>query len=350
MREETLRSPERNGLHLKVPPRILDEASEWQPSSPIRPLRKGQGFHKSFADPTEVFSLAGKKAIQVETSLLESEVWIDTKELALPGSRHRVLVKARFESEHVFVDVIDTQIRTGLPRQILEQARSLNLDVEALLAKKTAELINTKDAKIESLLKTAQTNALREGRDHHLKALREILDFIFPLYRDRRGWNESFIEDLEDKAAETLNSTRYIVVRKKLEGNVAGPIVATMGLTKAPYGAVEFLNKATGNRERHFGPFGSAHQLTFIPEGYSDYKIFAPLALWDAPVPIVPTEVIFGTHTLPRPLVGDWPYLVDSQTALRIKADIERQGQAFRNDALDPDFTQPIRFFTGQII
>jgi hypothetical protein len=345
-----IRTPDRNGLILKVPAKILSEPVQWRHSTPIRPVLKGQGFLKTFEDSNEVYSLAGKKAIQVETYLIESERWLDPAELALPGSRHRVLKKMRFESEHVFIDVIDTEIRAGLPPQIFQKAKVLGIDIEGLLSQDLADLINNKDLKIRERLTSAHLLALKEGRDQHLKALREVLDFTFPLYRERRGWNENFIKDLDEKAAETLNSTRYIIVRRKLENGKTGPIIANMGLTRAPYGAVDFFNKSTGQWERHFGPFGSAYNLSFFPEADANTRDFTSPAFWDQGVPVVPTEVIFGTNSLSRPLVTDWPFLVDAEMALRMKKDWESHGLPTHMPGIDPDFNQPISFFTGQII
>jgi hypothetical protein len=345
-----LRTVDRNGLSLSIPTKTLTEPGQWQVSERIRAVPKGHGLKRSFQDSNDVYSLNGKKAIAVEAYLIESEDWIDQKDFALAYSQHRILKKARFESEHVFVDIVDTEIRWGLPPQVVSKAKALGLDVDALLGQNEANLFNHKDPKAADLLKSAQLSALQEGRVQHLSALKEILDFTFPLYRDRRGWNENFIKDLNEKAAQTLNSTRYIIVRKKLANGKEGPIIANMGLTRAPYGAIEFFNKATGRRERHFGPFGSAYELSFISEVDAGLRGYAPAKLWGQPVPAVPTEAIFGTGTLPRPLVADWPFLVDSTMASRMVEDFAKRHIPLSRNGIDPDFTQPVTFSTGQII
>jgi hypothetical protein len=345
-----LRTIDRNGLSLPIPAQIIAEPGQWQRSEPIRAIPKGHSLKRSFQDSNEVYSLNGKKAIAVETYLIESEEWTGQKDFALAYSQHRILKKARFESEHVFVDVIDTEIRWGLPPQIISKAKALGLDVEALPGQNEANLFNHQDPKAADLLKSAHLSALQEGRAQHLSALKEILDFTFPLYRDRRGWNEDFIKDLNEKAVQTLNSTRYIIVRKKLANGNVGPIIANLGLTRAPYGAIEFFNKATGRRERHFGPFGSAYDLSFISEAEESHRGYASAKLWDQPVPVVPTEAIFGTGSLPRPLVADWPFLVDTSMTSRIVEDFAKRKIPLSKNGIAPDFTKPVTFSTGQII
>ncbi len=112
----------------------------------------------------------------------------------------------------------------------------------------------------------AEAKLFQEGRAAQVKMLDEIFDFVGPLYKNKRKWSDEFVSGLYHKSLASLDNTRYILVRRRTPGGQAGPIVAMIGLTRAPYGKVTQFNTATGQWESFFRPALSAFASNF---GYS---------------------------------------------------------------------------------
>jgi hypothetical protein len=147
-----------------------------------------------------------------------------------------------------------------------------------------------------SLQNSLNQYAVQHGRAKQTAIIDEVLNFIFPLYAERRGWTQEFIADLRAKAHASADSTKYIVVRDKNTNE----ILATMGLSRAPFGKALFRDEASQQWREVSGAFGE----TIAQDGLGPN---APkLNLLDSAVPILPMEKYFGKALLPRPAVFDF--------------------------------------------
>ncbi|MDZ4663225.1 MAG: hypothetical protein SGJ18_16565 [Pseudomonadota bacterium] len=202
--------------------------------------------------------------------------------------------------------------------------------------------------------------AIKNGRHRQAQLLNEILDFVLPLYKERRGWSEEFITHLRRKAHESIDHTRYIVVRDK-----SGNIVATLGLSRATYGKVKFHNKITQKVEELTGPFGRR----FSDDNYqglydNTYGVgYALPGLWGKPIPLLPMETLFSEKAfLPRPSTRE-DLEPDLQQQFGAANTILKQRELFlRTDyrgtekfiwkwpkGAEPDLDKLIEFSVGQI-
>lgn len=130
------------------------------------------------------------------------------------------------------------------------------------------------------------------GRETASELLDEILDFVLPLYIERRGWPKAFTQELRKKAHETITSTKYIIVRDSQSQRIVGCI----GLSRAPYGKAVFRNESDWNWIETTGAFGST-----VDQDFSHSKIPETRRL-DSPVPLLPMESYLGISPLPRPM------------------------------------------------
>lgn len=138
----------------------------------------------------------------------------------------------------------------------------------------------------------------RDGEAVLKSKIKEILDFIFPLYLARRGWDSEMIQGLEEKAYATAESTKYTTVRD-VETNV---ILGVIGATRAPFGKVTFKDLATGKWVEVFGQFGQSFDLgVAIPD-------FPSIPYLNSPIPILPTEEYLPELDLYRPSIVEQKY------------------------------------------
>jgi hypothetical protein len=171
------------------------------------------------------------------------------------------------------------------------------LNEDLYLATRSSETEFTKVEVIETIASASAKNHKSQsgGRELQTKLINEILDFILPLYAERRGWSQEFIADLRTKALASADSTKYILVRDKQTGE----ILATMGLTRAPYGKAILRNGKTMEWQEAEGPFGET-----IAQDALGPRL-PTLDLLGTKIPTLPMEKYLG-KLLPRPAVIDF--------------------------------------------
>ncbi|MGZ3771726.1 MAG: hypothetical protein ACXVCP_16645 [Bdellovibrio sp.] len=141
------------------------------------------------------------------------------------------------------------------------------------------------------------------GSKMRLQVLNEVLDFVFKLYREKRGWSESFLEGLRQKAIDQLDMTTTIIVREKNPDGSAGKILGTMSLNRAPYGKVEFLDQLSNEWKEMYGSFGGLTHWKMGVANEAPYSTSAP-ELWGTDIPLLSMEMYFNQGAiLPRPTV-----------------------------------------------
>jgi hypothetical protein len=180
------------------------------------------------------------------------------------------------------------------------------------------------------------------GRRLQRKWLAEIMATVLPEYVTRRGWSLDFIKIMYKKALASADQTRYIVIRAKAATGHPGKIIATAGLTRAPYGVVKFFNRSSKKWEQRYGPFGLSYAELF---GRTDMPETLSTALWDAPVPILGMEDYLKVE-LPRPWKIETVYGPTSEGRFQ-SAFKPAPGHA--DPGVDPDLSKPIYFGSGEI-
>lgn len=135
----------------------------------------------------------------------------------------------------------------------------------------------------------------QDGESIFKTKIEEILDFVLPLYTERRGWSDEMVQGLRLKAFATAESTKYIVVRD----NATNTILGVIGLTKAPFGKVIFKDQQSQKWVEVYGQFGQTFERSVI---------FPGIAYLDSPVPILPTEAYLPEAHLNRPSILEQRY------------------------------------------
>lgn len=186
-------------------------------------------------------------------------------------------------------------------------------------------------AKIESKI-------LRAGDLHQRTFLREIAEFIGPLYAERRGWDPEKIKTFIDNIYKTSDSTRYIRIK-----DGSGKIVAALGLTTVTYGKVRFFDKKQGRYVETMGPFGSAHLISKYGVKMHPNQIPPPY-YWHHEVEITPMEA--EGFLVPRPTV---PEESSGLSPTEIHRRLQFDASLFES-GFDIDFEKPIYFSLGRLI
>lgn len=196
------------------------------------------------------------------------------------------------------------------------------------------------------------------GRLVQRRWLNEILAPLFKDYFVRRGWLFEYLMELYVEAIESLDFTRYVVVRERTAAGVPGQIRAVIGLTRAPYGTVRYLNSLTRAWELRTGPFGSTFASVFGDRSRANWKRThrpeVSLTQWNAPVPILGMEKHLGL-TLPRPSVVE--RIVGPMTRAEFarhfhcaeRSAVSQQVRSSDNACPTPDPSAPIYFGAGEI-
>ncbi len=138
-------------------------------------------------------------------------------------------------------------------------------------------------------------NGNQSGNEIQKRIIDEILDFVFPLYGERRGWSAEFIETLRAKAHATAVSTKYIVVRDPQTNQ----ILATMGLSRAPYGKAILRDSVDWRWKEIIGLFGSSIYKDGLGPKVPKWNSFSSQA------PLLPMEGYLEGLRLPRPAVTE---------------------------------------------
>jgi hypothetical protein len=197
-------------------------------------------------------------------------------------------------------------------------------------------LSNGLDPKIIAMIETA----LRaEGKRRQQSFIQEVLDFIIPLYKDRRHWSEEKLEALKKHSFETMDMTRYIRVK-----NEKGDVVSMIGLTTASYGKVHFFDDNKKSYVEMIGPFGSAYMAEKTGTTLDPSQIPPPF-FWNQSVDVLPVETE-GFQPLPRPSVPDDNIgltSMDMRNRLMFDTTISDLGYKM-------DLDKPFYFSTGRII
>lgn len=188
----------------------------------------------------------------------------------------------------------------------------------------------------DEIYASLQNRLLTKGNKEKKAFLKEILDFIIPLYRERRGWNEDKIQDFIANAYKTLDSTRYIVIRDR-----KGKIRAALGLTLVEYGKVRFFDLNSNSIVELVGIYGTAQNTRHYPERRLQDRMPIPVN-WHSPVELLPAE----TEGFQIPHLGVLDHLDLSQK------EINRRLQPFLRTleltGWRVDTTKPIQFFSGR--
>lgn len=177
-----------------------------------------------------------------------------------------------------------------------------------------------------------------------IKHLQEILAFICPQYAKRRGWSQEFVDKLYQESLESLFNTRYAVVRKKTARGKPGSIVATIGLTKAPYGKVVYFNKITQQWEERIGPFGQSYLSAKYSVDRWDQmeRLYQHPNWWQWPAPILSFEKNLPfDNRLPRPAVLE---------SVLTSKDFPKDAFTDYFVGMQVDTSKPIYFNHGQIL
>jgi hypothetical protein len=180
-----------------------------------------------------------------------------------------------------------------------------------------------------------QKQLLKEGQKKQRAHIQEILDFIIPLYRERRGWDEKKVQDFSENAFKTANSTQYIVIRDR-----KGKIRAVLGLTSVEYGKVRFYDKKSNSIVELTGSYGSALLVRQGKNLIDKDRIPVP-EIWRSQVEMLPVET--EGFQIPYPGVLERTQLSPEETELRLKHDTFLKGLGY-----DADWTKPVEFYTGR--
>lgn len=181
------------------------------------------------------------------------------------------------------------------------------------------------------------------GKSVQRDVIQTVHGFIFPLYKTRRGWSDSFLEKLHAKSFETVNDTRYIIVRRKNLDGTPGEILSCIGLNRAPYGKVRYFDSKLANWVEEWGPIGYAYKTlkNYASQGWPESQ-----SHWGQKIPILGMEQYLGNKPfLNRPSVIESVQLPDFSLTYRlypIGGDIKR---LLRN--VDPE--KPVYFSSGVI-
>ena len=133
-------------------------------------------------------------------------------------------------------------------------------------------------------------SVLRQAQNIQESWVNEIMEIIGHEYRNRRNWSPEFIESIREKAIRTMNRTKYIVIREKINGSEKGKIIATIGINKAFYGSAKFFNSKSNSWETSYGPFGPL----FVRENLILKENYASTEVWDKPIPMLNLEEYLG--------------------------------------------------------
>lgn len=296
---------------------------------------------------------------------------------------YRVFTKQVFESGDLQIEVLDSAVASGRPVSFFDELRKI--DYREFHFIKIPESAHFPDVKAEldagadpeyfynrwgpafptEWGRKAEANAIHDGKQKQKKSVDEILNFVFPLYKERRHWTDDFIKSLTKKAYESMDNTRYIIVRKKsTDPSKISPIIATIGVTRVTYGRVRFFNKVTRSWEEYTGAFGNR----YIDDNYTGssgrrYGFSTP-DLWLSKPDLLPMEKVFGNEAfLPRPVAKD---SLDKETSIASanhffknafsgfsyvdkKAEQGRLRGWVWPSGIEPDLERPIEFSSGQI-
>ncbi|WP_168196674.1 hypothetical protein [Bdellovibrio sp. ZAP7] len=138
--------------------------------------------------------------------------------------------------------------------------------------------------------------AIAKGKELQKSWVIELISEIYPEYVERRHWGESFIKADFSEVLETLNSTDYVMVRKK----DSGELLAAMGLNRASYGKAQIFNADAGKWVEYTGKFGSTI-FNDYPTAQSD-RIVDPSLIRENKVPLLKMEAYLGEgFRMPRP-------------------------------------------------
>jgi hypothetical protein len=146
----------------------------------------------------------------------------------------------------------------------------------------------------------ASTEAMAKGKELQKTWVIELLKEIYPEYVERRHWPESFIKADFAEVLETLNSTDYVIVRKKDVNGKPGELLAAMGLNRASYGKAQVFNAETNRWVEYTGKFGSTVYNDY-PTAQSD-RVVDPSLIRENKVPLLKMEAYLGEgFRMPRP-------------------------------------------------
>jgi hypothetical protein len=241
-----------------------------------------------------------------EIKNLKRARWLATS--IMPGQVYGFFERIRYETGNVMVEIYDTSRKTTVPISIRRRLRAKGIEIEDWI-KNPHRWEHGNPLPVYK----AEDDAMALGKRIQNEAMHEILGFVFPLYAERRHWNEDFIKKLHAKAFATMDFTRYIVVREKLEGGKPGKILATLGLTRSLYRKFQFFNLKTQKwEERTFGTMRPQEQHRW--RGTQE----APAFLGTDFVRALPMEDYFGEdYELPRPATLEGNFDADYTPGLR---------------------------------
>ena len=272
---------------------------------------------------------------------------------------YRALVHSVAATENLLIETFDTEFRSHLlltkevGPYLLNKGIIPSLESFNTLLTSERGVSEAYDLVRRSLSPTEvqqlESELLHNGRSVQKEKIDEILDFILPLYADRRGWSDSFIRDLRSKAYSSLNNTRYIVIRDRSSKK----IIATLGLTRSTYGKVKFFNKVTQAWEIHTGPFGTAYMIDHVGGNGSrslrDSALKAGIGLpedWSGHIGQLPMEEFFGKSIeLPRPVIPEFFGNHDGHFQWYARNWHLHQFPP----GINPDLTKEVYFYTGEI-
>ncbi len=218
-------------------------------------------------------------------------------------------------TDNLVVQIHDTEMGTDAPSEFPMFLRRSGLDWRAVWEKHYQSLglpsghgfrhqFDSMMGALEASWKS-ETELLNVGRQEQVKMLDEVFEFIAPLYEIRRKWSKEFIQGLYKKALASLDVTRYIIVRRKTADGSIGPIVAVLGLNRAPYGKLIQFNEATNEWGNHYLPGMSAFANSFgytLP-AFHDQPFFDEFGS-AREIPRLGMEDYFGKNFwLPRPSI-----------------------------------------------
>ncbi len=146
----------------------------------------------------------------------------------------------------------------------------------------------------------ASAEAIGQGKELQKSWVVELVSEIYPEYVERRHWGESFIKADFAEVLETLNSTDYVMVRKKDANGKPGELLAAMGLNRASYGKAQVFNAEKNQWVEYTGKFGSTVYNDY-PTAQSD-RVVDPLLIRENKVPLLKMEAYLGDgFRMPRP-------------------------------------------------
>lgn len=297
----------------------------------------GENHYKSKTTGVELYALNGKlsngqpvssgKAVRIVTS----ESGNMTKEIydivAIsgdhpPGISKKVLPLIPPELKNDFINLINrlqNQISWGSYEKALER------------------LLLVSGIELEKYKKMSD-DLLEAGKKKQTAFVQDILDFITPLYRDRRGWDARKIHDFRANAYKTMNDTRYIRIK-----NSKGKTVAALGITSATYGVIKFYDRNSRSYVEVMGPFGAPFVLSKSGRDLLSDQLPVP-DFWHHPVDLLPIET--EGFEIPRPHVYDGGLGISKEEViLRLENDVSLKEKGF-----DIDLNQPIFMSVGRVL